>query len=301
MPKTKSQASATAGDDELVTAMPPRGPVKGLVYSVTAIAAHRELLGLLINRELKSRYKDSYLGFVWSLLRPLTLLLIYYVAIGKFLGAERTIPQFAIFVFAGLTAWGYYSEIITTSTTSIVTNSGLVKKVYLPREIFPLASLGSATFNFVIQLAILLIATFVVGQPSLTWDLLYLPLAIAVLIVNALAIGLILAALNVYFRDVQHLIEVALLVFFWATPIVYAFHFVHDVLQGSWLEELYLANPVTLIVLGFQKAIWVAGDGTSEPTFLALRLAIVGVLSLLLLWVAQRVFARLEGNFAQEL
>jgi len=286
---------------ELVVAGPPRGVIKGTIFSIRSILDHRELLGLLVRRELKARYKDSALGFVWSLLRPLALLLIYYVAIGKFLGAERSVPDFAIFVFTGLTAWGLFAEITGTSTTSIVSNSGLIKKVYLPREIFPLASVGSSGFNFLIQLAILLAATLVTGRFPLSWNLLYLPLSLAVLLVFSIGLGLILAAVNVYLRDVQHLIEVLLLVLFWASPIVYAFSFVHKILQGGLLEQLYLANPVTLIVLGFQKAIWISGGPNAQPHDLALRLGILGVLSIVLLWVGQRIFARLEGNFAQEL
>lgn len=297
----KNPQHKTVEESELVVAGPPRGLLVGTIYSLKAMVSHRELLGLLVRRELKARYKDSALGFVWSLLRPLALLLIYYVAIGKFLGAERSVPNFAIFVFTGLTAWGLFAEIIGSSTTSIVSNSGLIKKVYVPREIFPLATVGSAGFNFLIQLAILLAATLVTGQFPLSINLLYLPLSLAVLLLFSVAFGLILAAVNVYLRDVQHLVEVLLLVLFWASPIVYAFSFVHKILQGGLLEQLYLANPVTLIVLGFQKAIWISGGPDAQPHDLAIRLGIVGVLSLVLLWVGQRIFARLEGNFAQEL
>ena len=286
---------------ELVSAAPPRGAIRGTIFSVKAIVAHRELLGLLVRREIKARYKDSVLGLLWSLLRPLTMLLIYYIAIGKFLGAERSIPEFAIFIFTGLTAWGLFSEIISLSTNSIVSNAGLIKKVYVPREIFPLSTVGSAGFNFLTQFAILIVATIVLGQAPLTVSLLILPLALAVLLLVSFSIGLLLSALNVYLRDVQHLVEVLLLLLFWASPIVYSYEFVHKVLQGGWLEQLYLANPFTPIVLGFQKAVWLGGSDQLWPPNLELRLVVVGLLSVLLLWVSHRVFAKLEGNFAQEL
>lgn len=287
--------------DELTSAAPPKGAIRGMVFSVKAIVAHRELLTLLVRREIKARYKDSSLGIAWSLLRPLTMLLIYYVAIGKFLGAERSIPEFAIFIFTGLTAWGLFSEIISSSTVSIVANAALIKKVYIPREIFPLSAVGSAGFNFLTQFVILIAATIVLVQPPLAPNLFLLPLALAVLLLVGFSIGLLLSALNVYLRDVQHLVEVLLLLLFWASPIVYSYEFVHNVLKGGWLEQLYLANPFSLIVLGFQKAIWVAGSDQLWPPNLELRLVIVGLLSVLMLWAAQRVFARLEGNFAQEL
>ncbi|MHB1172989.1 MAG: ABC transporter permease, partial [Lacisediminihabitans sp.] len=119
------------GNAPLVTAGPPRGWIIGTSYSIRAIWGHRELLGLLVRREIKARYKDSSLGLIWSLLRPLTQLLIYYVAIGKFLNAERSVPDFAIFVFTGLTIWTLFAEVLSGATTSIVANSGLIKKVYL--------------------------------------------------------------------------------------------------------------------------------------------------------------------------
>jgi ABC-2 type transport system permease protein len=286
---------------ELVTAGPPKGLVAGTSYSIRAIWAHRELLNLLVRREIKARYKDSSLGLVWSLLRPLTQLVIYYVAVGKFLGAERSIPEFAIFVFTGLTVWGLFSEILSGSTTSIVANSGLIKKVYLPREIFPLATVGSALFNFFVQLSILIVATVALGQAPIHLDLVYLPLALGVVLLFSFSLGLMLSAVNVYLRDFQHLVEVALLVLFWGSPIVYSYGLVHGALQGNWLEQIYLWNPVTVIVMSFQKAMWIAGADQQWPPNLVGRLAVIGLISVVLLWVAQRVFAKLEGNFAQEL
>lgn len=285
----------------LVTAGPPPGLFAGTSYSVRAIWGSRELLTLLVRREIKARYKDSSLGLLWSLFRPLTQLLIYYVAIGKFLNAERSVPDYAIFVFTGLTVWALFAEVLSGSTTSIIANSGLIKKVYLPREIFPLASLGSALFNFVVQFGILLIATIALNRAPWHMQILYLPLALAVVLLFSFALGLLLSAVNVYLRDFQHLVEVLLLVLFWASPIVYSYKLVHQVLNGNWLEQVYLANPVTLVVMGFQKAMWLAADTEIWPTNLALRLVIVGLISVILLWVAQRVFAKLEGNFAQEL
>ncbi|WAB84027.1 ABC transporter permease [Microcella daejeonensis] len=286
---------------ELTSSAPPRGAVKGLVHAVKAILGQRELLGLLVRREVKARYKDSSLGMVWSLLRPLTMLVIYYVAIGKFLGAERSIPEFAIFVFTGLTAWGLFSDIISSSTSSIITNAGLIKKVYLPREIFPLATVGSAGFNFIIQFGVLVAATLVLGQAPIHWDFFLVFLALAALLILAFSVGLMLSALNVYLRDIQHLVEVVLLVLFWASPIVYSYGFVNTAIGGGLLEEIYLANPLTVIVLAFQKGMWIAGSEQLWPAFLELRLVAISVGGLLLLWAAQRVFARLEGNFAQEL
>lgn len=288
-------------EEPLRPATPTSGFASGTLVSIRDIVAHRQLLRLLVNRELKARYKDSALGFVWSLIRPLVLLLIYFVALGQFLGAARNVPSFAIFIYTGLTAWTLYSEIIGVGTQSIVANAGLIKKVYLPREVFPLSVVGSALFNFGMQLVILIAATLVARQFPTGPRWFYFPLSLTVLLVWGLAITLLLSAVNVYLRDVQYLVEVALQVLFWVSPIVYSWKLVHNAIGGSRYEQVYLANPVTLAVLGFQKAFWVAGDGQPYPDHLAGLLGISLVVGLALLWLFQRVFTRLQANFAQEL
>ena len=289
--------------EPLREAGPRPGFASGTLASLRDIAAHRELMGFLVRRELKSRYKDSALGFVWSLIRPLAMLLIYYVALGKFLGAARSIPDFAIFIYTGLTAWTLFNEIVTVGTASIVANSGLIKKVYLPREVFPLSAVGSAVFSFVIQLGILVAATIAVGRFPTGPRWFYFPLSLAVLLVFATALALLLSAVNVYLRDVGYLVEVGLMILFWGSPIVYSWALVHtQLLKYPTLEQLYLLNPVTLVVCGFQQTFWVAGD--SQPiqvTWLGERLGLALAVGVVLLWVCHRTFARLQANFAQEL
>jgi ABC-2 type transport system permease protein len=287
----------------------------GLKQSVVEIVQQRELVSLLVRRQLKSRYKDSSLGFLWSLIRPITLLLIYYVAIGQFLGAARAIPEFAIFVFTGLTLWALFSEIVSTGTTSIVENAGLIKKVYLPREIFPLASAGSSYVNFAIQLGVLLIATLVLGQFPLSWNLLYVPVAIVIVSVYAVALSILFSALNVYLRDIQYLVEVGTMIFFWASPIVYSWSFVVEAARTSgiaWLADVYLLNPISVAMLAFQRGLWSAGSRDSIvggqiipaqpwPPDLDVRLLVIFLIGLVFITVAQRIFSRLQGNFAQEI
>lgn len=285
----------------LVSATPPKGFIPGVSFTFKSLIEQKQLVYLLVQREIKARYKDSFLGVIWSLARPLVQLLIYFVAIGKFLGADRSIPQFAIFVFAGLTAWGLFSEVLSASTNSIVANTGLIKKVYLPREIFPIAASGSALFNFCVQFIVLIIATIALGQFPLDLSSLMVLPAILLLFSFAFALGLLFSAINVYFRDMEHLVEVMLLVLFWASPVVYSYKFVSQVLSGSLLEQLYLWNPISIGVMQFQKSMWVAGNEESWPSDLDMRLWILLGLSGIFILVAQRVFSRLEGNFAQEL
>lgn len=305
--EAKARRLSAIAAEPFVDVSKSRGFLRDTIASIRDIWDHRELLGRLVRREIKARYKDSKLGIVWSLFRPLISLLIYYFAIGKIMGAARSVPDFAIFVFVGLTMWLLYSEIINGGVRSIVDNSGLVKKVYLPREIFTLSAIGSAIVNFGIQVIVLLAGIALLSSFRLSPQLLLAPLAVVVILVFATAIALLVAAWNVFLRDIEHFVEIYLLVFFWASPIVYPFTYVHHVLQGNWLEELYLANPVTLAIVAAQKALWSAGSTSTGkfaqewPANLELRLLIVLAASVILLFIAQRVFTRLQGNFAQEL
>lgn len=277
------------------------GALGGSWASLREILGQREMLGLLVRRDLKARYKDSTLGFLWSLVRPLTQLVIYYVVIGRFLGAARGTPDFAIYVFTGLTAYTLFSEIVAGGTSSIVGNSGLIKKIYLPREIFPLASVGSALFNFLIQFGILVIATLVLRKFPIHPGIFYLIPAFLLILVYGTAFAILLSAANVYLRDIQYLVEVGLMILMWASPIVYPWHTVQAALGNGVLLNIYTDNPITLAVLGFQKAMWVSGDTQPSPEWLLPRMLIAIVIGLIMLVGFQRAFARLQGNFAQEL
>jgi len=288
-------------DQPLVSAGPERGLFKGTSKSIRDVAAYRELLGLLVRRELKARYKDSTLGFLWTLIRPLTILVVYYVAIGKFLGAERSIPDFAIYIFTGLIAWQLFLEIVSGGTGSIVGNAGLIKKVYLPREVFPLSVVGGALFTLATQFVVLAVALIVSGSVPTGSRLLFIPLALGVLLVYATALALVLSAVNVYLRDVQYLVEIALTVFFWLSPIVYSWELVRTAITSETLQQIYLANPVTAAILAMQRALWVGGTDEPYPPDLAPRLFVMLGIGLVLLWLAQRAFSRLAANFAPEI
>ncbi|MFD6166696.1 ABC transporter permease [Oerskovia sp. NPDC060287] len=285
--------------------MRPAGPRSGLfrgtVQSIRDVLSHRELLGLLVRREIKARYKDSILGFFWSLARPLALLAVYWLAIGKFLGAERSIPEFAIYIFTGLTAWQLFADIVLTGTGSVVANSGLIKKVYVPREVFPLSVVGSSLFNFGIQLGILVLFTAIRGQFPTGERWLYFLLGFTVLVTFATALALILSAVNVYLRDVQYLVEIVLMLAFWMSPIVYSWSQITSQVESTVVQNIYASNPMTQVIFAFQRAFWVAGDGQPMPDYLGVRLLITLGFSIVLLWIGQRVFARLQSNFAQEL
>ncbi|MGI8697248.1 MAG: ABC transporter permease [Mycobacteriales bacterium] len=297
----------------------------GFWPTIREIWGYRELLGQLVRKELKVKYKDSVLGFLWTLLRPLLQLVVYSLAIGYFLGNSKNIPGFGVYLFTGLVAWTLFGEIIGGCTGSIVGNGALIGKVYFPRELFPLSVVGAAIVNFGLQLIVLLAAYVVTWSWPKPSNLLLVPVALIALVVFSLALGLVLAAANVYLRDMTYLVEVAMLLWFWMTPIVYDWTKVrtHLVCQGGttapngtacqvtdnhllWVLQVYLANPMADVVLAFQRALWPGGlTAKGRPFYysgdLYLRLGVVIGICLVLLWLAQRVFARAQGNFAQEL
>jgi ABC-2 type transport system permease protein len=266
------------------------------------IFRQRHVIILLTQREVRARYKGTYLGYVWGFARPFLTLAIYYLFIGEILGASRLVDNFAIYVFAGLTAWTVFSEALSRSTTSLISNSGLVKKVFLPRAIFPISSIGAAGFTFLLQLTVLIVISVVFARTQSPASWYVGMLSIVLLVIFSMALGLVFSAVTVYFRDLEHLVEVVLMVLFWISPIVYSLELVRNAVSSDVLYSLYLLNPITLGVLGIQYAFW-------EPTTLSgffpenlstLLLWAISV-SLVALWIADYIFSRLEGDFAQEL
>lgn len=283
----------------------PPGFFAEIKSAIAEIYSNRGLLYLLVKRDVKIRYKDSALGIFWSFARPLVQLAIYFFAIGQVLGAARSIPDFAIFVFIGISAWSLFNEVVSNSTHSIVINGGLVKKIYLPREIFPLAVSGTALFNFLVQAIILGLVIVFFARPPLTVELLLVPLAVANLLIFSTAVGLVMAAFNVFLRDTEHLVEVGLTLLFWFSPIVYSYSFVVQAVKFDWLLSLYLANPVTISIIALQKSLWVGGFDMNVainqvwPPNLFLLLSMSILMSLVLLLLSTRLFGKLQGNFAQ--
>ena len=218
---------------------------------------YREILANLVRKELKVKYTASVLGAVWSLLNPLVFLAVFTFVV-KILGNET--PHYAVFLLSGLLAWNLFSVALGNGTRSVIDNGNLVKKVYFPREILPLAVVGVALVDFVLQSSVLLVFMIVSGYGFHVEALVLYPLSFLTLVVFTTAMTLWVSALNVRYRDVQHLIGLALLVWFWMTPIVYAAGLVQQKLTGPdapfspRLWAMYLLNPLTPIVSGFQRA-----------------------------------------------
>ena len=277
---------------------------------------NRDLLVLLTRTELKVKYKESVLGYAWSMLNPALVLGIYYV-IFKLISRTAQ-PHFAIWLFCGLIVWNLFNNSAQASTTVVVGKAGIIKKVAFPRELLAMSTVGVSIVLFAIQLVVLVIF-LALFQIVPDWGALWLlPLAFVALLVFTSAVSIFLSAVNVYLRDTQHLSEVALMAWFWATPIVYPFALVAKHLTKYHLTWLYLSNPITPIAMTFQRVIYshtsysVVDPKSGAVTVnqllpnvglgaYAALLGIVFVVSVGLFLLSLIVFGRLEGNFAEEL
>ena len=272
-----------------------------MVERLKEIAAHRELLLNLVRLELKAKYKASALGFAWSLLNPAMYLVVFYVAFDVILGNQ--IPRFPIYLLSGLLVWNFFTTALNSGTGAVVAGSGLVKKVWFPREILPLASVGAALVHFFLQLMVLLFALVALRHPVRWAELSLLPLALLDLILLAAGLSLLFSVANVYLRDMAHFVELALMAWFWVTPIIYPWTQLVKALRGHTIVALL--NPVTPVVVTFQRAFYgnfgdVIPDNLTFGWYLR-NLALVTVAVLVLVAIALRVFSRLEGNLAEEL
>lgn len=279
----------------------PRGSLTGRLRE---IVHYRELLGNLVRMELRAKYKASALGFAWSLLNPALYLVVFYIAFDVIL--QSGIPRFPIYLLCGLLVWNFFTAALNSGTGSIVASAGLVNKVWFPREILPLASVGAALVHFFLQFTVLAGALIAVRHPVGFRYLPLVPLALLTLVVMVSALALLTSIANVYLRDIQHFVELALLAWFWVTPIVYLVTQITEQVSGRiWIA---LLNPVTPIVLTFQAAFYgdfEAGRGFTPPSFSVAfhlrNLSVVLLGSSLLLLVALQVFRRFDGNMAEEL
>lgn len=289
------------------TSEPPKLRV---ALRVRELRAHREILLNLVRKELKVKYTASVLGAVWSLLNPVVFLAVFtFVTI--VLGND--IPDYPVYLLSGLLAWNLFSASLGQGARAVIDNGNLVKKVYFPREILPLSVIGVGLVDFLLQSAVLLLFMLVIGYDFHLAALALYPLSFVTLLVFTLAMVFWISALNVRYRDIQHLVGLALLVWFWFTPIVYPGALVQRELAsravlGVHLWNPFLVNPLASVIFGFQRALYgVASPGghavlpdVSVP-WLAAVLGAVLAGSLILLSFTWRLFFRLSGDFAEEL
>ena len=232
-------ASRRAPDGKGFSLSGPSTPLSDLVRGVWE---SRSLLALLARKEFFVRYRRASFGMVWAVVLPLLQAIVLAVVVSKFVRFD-TSGNFTLFVFAGTLVWSFFSQTISGGTTSIVDNADMSAKIYFPRAVFPLVVVGSGLYGLAISAVILV--GFVIGAGELApRRLVLLPFAAAVLVLLCTAAALLLAALQVYFRDMKYLVQAALLPWFYLTPIFYPLDL--DGLGG--LRTLVEANPLTGVV-----------------------------------------------------
>lgn len=281
----------------------------GLGRGVRDIRQSGFLLKLLVRKELKVRYRGSVLGLLWSYVKPGVQFIVFYVALGVFLGLERSarnpdgLANYAVYLFSGIVLINFFSEALGNAARSIVMNGNLIKKIYLPRELFPVASVWVSAVHFFPQLVVLVAACLFAGWHPDAFQLLAAVAGFVIVALLATGLGLLFGAANVYFRDAENLVDMLLMVATWASPVMYAWTMVQAQL-GSVAFSIYQANPVTIGVELFHYAFWFPttdGSAAMPPNLFSLWLPVGLVVALLILGLGQLTFRRLEGRFAQEL
>lgn len=276
----------------------------------------RYLLRLLVRKQLKQRYEGSRLGFLWSYIQPLTRFSMYFFVLGLILNLHDTFPNYAIHMFAAIVGVHFFTETFNMGTRSIVSNKAIVRKMAMPREMFPIASVVVSAVDSTPQLVILFIASVATGWTPDLQGILAGILGIAIVTVLGAALALLFSGLNVLFRDFQSVVATFTIFTHWIVPMIYPFERIATGLGSHHtLYTLYLSNPLTVAVLLLQRAFWIPTtlgkqnfpDKASEVGFpyMPHQLMLLGVamlfISLIVLVLCQMAFRRLEGKFAERL
>ncbi len=262
---------------------PPRGIFD---LNLRELWPYHELLFFLVWRDIKVRYRQTVLGVLWAILQPLFTMVIFSVIFGSFAKLPSEGIPYPIFTYTALLPWHLFSNALSHSSESVVGESRLLTKIYFPRLIIPLSSVGTGFIDFLLSFVILIGMMIYYGIPF-SWKLAAMPLFILFAMFSALAVGLWLSALNVQYRDVRHTVPFLVTAWMYATPIAYSATLVPD----QW-RALYGLNPMVGVVEGFR---WMLLD---KP-FPDVRMFIVSMAAVLVLFLGGLIyFKRMENYFA---
>ena len=254
---------------------------------ILELVQYRELVRNLVIRDIKLRYRNSVLGFVWCLGNPLLMMAVFTVVFTVLM--HNDIPNYPIFILCALLPWNYFNTAIMGSIDSIVGNAHLIKKVYFPREVLPLSIVLANLVNFLLALIVLFAMLFAFRVQLTPWAL-YLPLIIFIQTIFTLGLGLIFATLNVFYRDTKIIMEVGMMAWFFLTPVFYK---IED-LVPQYARLMYWVNPMASFISWYRIVIY---HGISmEPGFIFRTL----VTSVVALVVGYLVFTRYSSVFGEE-
>ena len=260
--------------------------------NLARLARHRGLIQSLVARELTARYRGSVLGFFWSFVNPILLLLIYAFVFGVLL-PNRSVEPYALFLFCGILPWTWFSTSLLESSGSLIAGGNLIKKVLFPAEVLPIVSVLANMVHFFFGFTVLV--AFLVGFRHVPdWgDLPWVPVVVAIQLIFTLGLAFILSALTVHFRDVRDLLSNLLTLWFWATPIVYPWTYEPLAAQPlfQWLVRL---NPFAQLAIAYQDLLFFRGSFSHLPW-----LVLTGGVSLVVLLGGYWLFDRLRDSFEE--
>jgi lipopolysaccharide transport system permease protein len=262
-------------------------PARGrLNLNFREIWAYRDLLFILAGRDVKLRYKQTFLGVTWVILQPLVTAVIFTVVFGNFAGLPSDGFPYILFVFAGLLPWNLFSASLSRAGGSLVGSAGLISKVYFPRVLVPLASVGAVLIDFAVAFVVLL-ALMVFYRVAPSVRMLTIPLFLLLTLLTAMGVSLLISALSVYYRDFLFALPFVIQAWTYASPVAYAMSIVPE--QWRWVFSL---NPAVAFIEGFRWAL-LGGSG------LTWDMVIISTLSSIIFFVGGLiVFRRIERGFA---
>jgi homopolymeric O-antigen transport system permease protein len=261
-----------------------------MLHNLAALVRYRGLIQSLVARELKARYRGSVLGFFWSFINPLFLLLIYSFVFKYILQQRADIDHYELFMFCGILPWTWFSASLLESSGVLIAGGNLIKKVLFPAEILPIVTVLANMVHFFFGLAILALFLVVFRRPLSPSELLWFPVVVLVQLVLTTGFALLLSALTVHFRDLRDILGNLLTFWFFATPIIYPYFVMKD-----WQLRLLQFNPFTHLAITYQEILYFEG-----PVGHWFWLLVLGGISVVWFLFGYFVFDRLRDTFAEE-
>jgi lipopolysaccharide transport system permease protein len=265
-----------------------------MLHNLAQLPRYRGLIQSLVARELKARYRGSVLGFFWSFINPLTLLLIYTFVFKYVMpAAVQGVSNYPLFMFCGLLPWTWFASSLVESSGVLISGGNLIKKVLFPAEILPIVTVTANMVHFFLALPILVVFLIYYRAPLTLSELAWFPVIVAVQYLFTLSCALLLSALTVHFRDIRDILTNVLTLWFFATPIIYSYLHLPETAK-PFMKYMNL-NPFVHLAISYQEILFFAGPFGHWKWMLAL-----GGVSVLFFFAAHWTFDRLRDSFAEE-
>jgi lipopolysaccharide transport system permease protein len=269
-----------------------------MLHNLAQLPRYRGLIQSLVARELKARYRGSVLGFFWSFINPLLLLLVYsFVFTFVMRGSnDPRIQPYALFMFCGILPWTWFASSLNESAGILISGGNLIKKVLFPAEVLPIVTVLSNMIHFLFGLVVLAGFLLYYQRPLHVSELALFPLVVFVQLILTTAFALLLSALTVHFRDIRDILSNLLTFWFFATPIIYPYFLFEDPLQPAmWQAKVLKLNPFTHLAITYQEILFFEG-----PVGHLKWLLLLGAISVVFFLFCYFVFDRLRDTFAEE-